>query len=622
MPPARQDQTWATAWSLEYRLPILISLLLACVVGGLSLAAYREVRGTSIARATEVLERVQRELVAGAARNDAARVEALHAVANDGLIRRALAGPVPPQQIATRLAAAPGSMDTTIVGWQLATVGGETRYASTPGWSAIDSAALAKSIADAVRSRSDQRSPFYSVGEHVHAWIVLPVVVDRRVVGTLAELRRIGDNYGGDAAIRALVDDDARMLFTSRGSHEWVSFRGRPVAAPFVLPDVEDRAVRVDVGGRGVHVVQSVIPTTPYVVVLFQSESSILRRAHDFLRTLLGAGLLVLALATIGAWFLSRLVTRPLREVTRAAADLAHGDYTRRVDVHGGGREVAGLAAMFNAMAASTGDAHAVLAERNAELQRANAAKAQFLAMMSHELRTPLNAIGGFTELLELGLRGPVTPEQVEDLGRIRRNKDLLVSIISDILEFSRTDAGALPLEMEPVVLAPLLTDVIDAIRYQMTAKGVSLVVDDVPADAIARGDRKKILQVLLNLLSNAMKFTEPGGEVRVRTVVEDGVVRVDVRDTGSGISAAQLESIFEPFVQVDASLTRRAGGTGLGLAIARQLTRAMGGTVSVRSQLGAGSTFSLTLPRAEMPPSITPSIDPRRTPRETSQVV
>jgi signal transduction histidine kinase len=306
--------------------------------------------------------------------------------------------------------------------------------------------------------------------------------------------------------------------------------------------------------------------------------------------------------------------------VTRAAADLAHGDYTRRVDVRGGGREVAGLAAMFNAMATSTGDAHAVLAERNAELQRANAAKAQFLAMMSHELRTPLNAIGGFTELLELGLRGPVTPEQVEDLGRIRRNKDLLVSIISDILEFSRTDAGALPLEMEPVVLAPLLTDVIDAVRYQMTAKGVNLIVDDVPADAIARGDRKKILQVLLNLLSNAMKFTEPGGEVAVRTVVEGGVVRVDVCDTGSGISAAQLESIFEPFVQVDASLTRRAGGTGLGLAIARQLTRAMGGTVSVRSQPGVGSTFSLTLPRAEMP--ITPSMEPRRTPRETSQVV
>ena len=178
-----------------------------------------------------------------------------------------------------------------------------------------------------------------------------------------------------------------------------------------------------------------------------------------------------------------------------------------------------------------------MLAERNAELQRANAAKAQFLAMMSHELRTPLNAIGGFTELLELGLRGPVTPEQVEDLGRIRRNKDLLVSIITDILDFyARPTPGALTLEMEPVAIAPRLTDVVDAVRSSDGGEGR-------PSRASVRRARrrdrtrrpKKILQVLLNLLSNAMKFTEPGGEVGIDTVVDDGAVRIDVRDTGLG---------------------------------------------------------------------------------------
>jgi signal transduction histidine kinase len=281
---------------------------------------------------------------------------------------------------------------------------------------------------------------------------------------------------------------------------------------------------------------------------------------------------------------------------------------------------VASLAAAFNAMAESTGEAHAVLAERNAELQRANAAKAQFLAMMSHELRTPLNAIGGFTELLELGLRGPVTPEQVEDLGRIRRNKDLLLSIITDILDFTRADAGVLTLELESVAIGPVLTDVVDAVRHQMTTKGVRLVLGPVPPDAIARGDREKIQQVLLNLLSNAMKFTEPGGEVGVDTTVDGGAVRIDVRDTGPGITPEQLDAIFEPFVQVDASLTRRAGGTGLGLAIARQLTKAMGGTVSVRSAVGSGSTFSLTLPHAAQPEF--PRIEQRHTPRETSRIV
>jgi signal transduction histidine kinase len=617
----RQDQTWATAWSLEYRLPILISLLLACVVGGLSFAAYREVRATTIDRATDVLERVQHELVAGGTRANVARVEALRALADDSLILRALAHGSTGNALEKRIAASRESNDTTFLAWQLASVDGRRRYGSASGWTETDSAALTTTLADVVRSESDHRSPLFAVGERVHGWLAVPVVVDGEVVGTLAELRRVGDNYGADAVIRALVDEDARMMFTTRGSSQWVTARGRPVAAPFTLPNVDNRAVRIDVPRRGgVYVVQSVIPTSPWLIVLFQSERSILQKPHDFLRRLVVAGLFVLALATVGAWLLGRLVTRPLREVTSAAADLAQGDYTRRVDVHGGGREVAKLAAMFNAMAAATGDAHAVLAERNAELQRANAAKAQFLAMMSHELRTPLNAIGGFTELMELGLRGPVTPEQVEDLGRIRRNKDLLVSIITDILDFSRTDAGTLTVEMEAVPLAPLLTDVVDAVRTQMAAKGVQLEVGDVPADAVVRGDQKKIVQVLLNLLSNAMKFTEPGGEVGIHTVVDDGAVRIDVRDTGSGISPAQLETIFEPFVQVDASLTRRAGGTGLGLAIARQLTRAMGGTVTVRSQLGAGSTFSLTLPRAELPPA--PRQEDRHTPRETSQMV
>ncbi|MBW8771209.1 MAG: HAMP domain-containing histidine kinase [Gemmatimonadetes bacterium] len=597
-------------------------MLLACAVGGLSLAAYREVRATTIDRATDVLERVQHELVAGGARPNIARVQALRALANDDAIVRALASGATAAEVEKRFAASRESHDTTFVAFQLASTDGRRTYGTASGWSATDSAQLAATLAGAVRNESDQRSPFYAVGEQVHAWLAVPVVVKGRVVGTVAELARVGDNYGADAVIRALVDDDARMLFTSRGSAEWVSFRGRPVAAPFALPAVHDKAVRIDVPGRGgVYVVQSLIPTTPWLAVLSQSERSILAKPHDFLRRLLVAGLIVLAVATVGAWFLGRLVTRPLREVTEAASDLAQGDYTRRVDVHGGGREVGRLASMFNAMAAATGDAHAILAERNAELQRANAAKAQFLAMMSHELRTPLNAIGGFTELMELGLRGPVTPEQVEDLGRIRRNKDLLVAIITDILDFSRTDAGALTVEMEPVAVAPLLTDVVDSVRNQMAAKGVQLEVRPVPADAVVRGDRKKIAQVLLNLLSNAMKFTEPGGEVDILTVVDEGAVRIDVRDTGSGISTAQLETIFEPFVQVDASLTRRAGGTGLGLAIARQLTRAMGGTVTVRSQLGAGSTFSLTLPRAELLPVISPPED-RRTPREASQVV
>ena len=593
---------------------MLIFVLLACVVGGLSLAAYREVRATAVVRATDRLERVGRELLSGAAHGTIARADSLRAASADPVIVRAVSRTADSAVVDTRLATLRARSDSTLVGWQLASLDGGKRYSSAAGWSATDSVALAATVDSATRAAADRHSPFYAVGSAIHSWLVVPVVADGKVVGTLAELRRVGDNKSGEAAIVALIDDGAGILLTSRGSTEWISLRGRPAPAPFMLPDVEGHAVRVKGSDGAAYAVQFVVPTTPWALVLFQSEAAVLRRPYEFLRRMLGAGVVVLALAILGAWLLGRHVTRPLRDVTNAAVGLAEGDYGRRVRVSGGGREVASLSMTFNAMAAAIADAHVTLADRNEALLTANAAKSQFLAMMSHELRTPLNAIGGFTELLELGLHGPVTPEQVEDLGRIRRNKDLLLSIIGDILEFARADAGVLSVKSEPVPVAALLSDVTDLVGAQMQAKGVRFTVGAIPPDAIVRADRERAQQVLLNLLSNATKFTEAGGEIAIATTTGGGQVRIEVRDTGRGIEAAQLESIFEPFVQVDSSLTRRTGGTGLGLAIARKLAAAMGGTLAVESVLGTGSTFTFTLPQAGAPehPAAEPVMEQR----------
>ena len=579
---------------------MLIFVLLACVVGGLSLAAYREVRATAVIRATDRLERVGRELQSGASNSTIARADSLRTVAADELATRALAGNATLKEVEARVSAAHARSDSTLMAWQLASLRGAPSYASTAGWSAADSVVLEATVDSVAHAAADRRSPFYAVGGAMHGWLVVPVVDHGQVVGTLAELRRVGNNSAGEAAIVRLIDDGAGILLTSRGSTEWLSLRGRPEPAPFALPAVEGRAARVTGPNGAAYAVQFTVPTTPWILVLFQSEASMLRRPYEFLRRMLGAGALVLAFAIIGAWLLGRHVTRPLRDVTNAAVGLAEGDYARRVRVSGGGREVASLSTTFNAMAAAIADAHLTLAERNEALLTANAAKSQFLAMMSHELRTPLNAIGGFTELLELGLRGPVTPEQVADLARIRRNKDLLLSIITDILEFARADAGVLSVKSEPVSVAELLTDLTELVGAQMQAKGVRFIVGPVPAAAIARADRERTQQVLLNLVSNATKFTDAGGEIAIETATGAGEVSIAVRDTGRGIDPAQLEVIFEPFVQVDASLTRRTGGTGLGLAIARKLTAAMGGTLTVRSALGVGSTFTLTLPHAD----------------------
>ncbi|HET7458776.1 MAG TPA: ATP-binding protein, partial [Gemmatimonadaceae bacterium] len=247
--------------------------------------------------------------------------------------------------------------------------------------------------------------------------------------------------------------------------------------------------------------------------------------------------------------------------------------------------------------------------------QEANHAKSAFLAMMSHELRTPLNAIGGYTELLELGLRGPVTPAQLEDLTRIRRNKDHLLSIINDILNLARIEAGHLAVHLEDVPVAVVLSELEGVVAPLIRAKGLRYEVAGAAAGQHVRADRERLQQVLLNFVSNAVRFTDAGGTVTLTCDEAAGeTIRFAVRDTGIGIPADRLEAIFEPFVQVDAGLTRRTGGTGLGLAISRDLARAMGGRIAVESELGRGSVFSLFLPRARFGAEV-PSTAGRATP-------
>jgi chemotaxis family two-component system sensor kinase Cph1 len=232
-----------------------------------------------------------------------------------------------------------------------------------------------------------------------------------------------------------------------------------------------------------------------------------------------------------------------------------------------------------------------------AEAEGANQAKADFLAVMSHELRTPLNAIGGYAELMSMGARGPVTDRQQADLERIQVNQRHLLGLINSILNFTRLEAGQIQLTVEPVDLAALLHGLDALVGPQMRAKPLTLHVEDCGDGVRVLADGEKLRQVLLNLLTNALKFTPPGGAVDVGCSVEDGLVRIHVRDTGRGIPAAALEQVFEPFVQVDRHVTpANDQGVGLGLAISRELARRMDGNLRVDSQVGVGSTFTLTL--------------------------
>ncbi|HUQ99586.1 MAG TPA: PAS domain-containing sensor histidine kinase [Gemmatimonadaceae bacterium] len=235
-----------------------------------------------------------------------------------------------------------------------------------------------------------------------------------------------------------------------------------------------------------------------------------------------------------------------------------------------------------------------------AEVEASNAAKSEFLTAMSHELRTPLNAIGGYTELLSLGLGGPITPEQVQYLERIRRSQQHLMGIITDLLNFSRIEAGQLSYSLSTIALNKILNTVIPMVEPQAIGKGVHLSRGPCSPDWTAFADSAKVDQILLNLLSNAIKFTAPGGRVVVDCSVDGKEATIKVADTGVGIPLEKQEAIFEPFVQLGRSLSSAHEGTGLGLAISRDLARAMNGDLRVESSVGTGSTFTLLLPRGE----------------------
>ena len=284
------------------------------------------------------------------------------------------------------------------------------------------------------------------------------------------------------------------------------------------------------------------------------------------------------------------------RERIFGALTLINAESTRRFskdDV-----EVAESLARRAALAVDNAQLYRAAERARADAEAANQAKSDFLATMSHELRTPLNAIAGYTELLEMELRGPITDEQRDDLRRIRRSQRHLLALVNDVLNFARLDTGYLHYEIVPVSVADTLGAVEAMVAPQMRAKGLAYELRS-PADTLmVAADHEKLQQILVNLLSNALKFTPTGGRIDLECSTNDESVLITVTDSGRGIPADKLEVIFEPFVQVERALTRETEGSGLGLSISRQLARAMHGELTVTSELGTGSVFTLTLPR------------------------
>ena len=236
-----------------------------------------------------------------------------------------------------------------------------------------------------------------------------------------------------------------------------------------------------------------------------------------------------------------------------------------------------------------------------ATAEQSNKAKSAFLATMSHELRTPLNAIGGYLQILELGIAGPLSDNQRDIVDRVDKSSRHLLRLINEVLDLARIEAGYIQYENTEASLADVVRDVLPMVEPQAAGKDLQFEAD-VPSDLMMTGDVEKVTQILLNMISNAIKFTGPGGMVRLSATQSKKPARVHIHvtDTGIGIPEDKLELIFQPFVQVDSSRTRAAEGSGLGLAISRDLARGMGGDLNVKSVVGSGSTFTLSLASPE----------------------
>jgi signal transduction histidine kinase len=470
-------------------------------------------------------------------------------------------------------------------------------------------------------------------------WIAVPVPANDEVVARIVQKRRIGTGAGEQ--IEGLIGSSTEVFFANRDGGPWVSITGEIEAPAPPVTELDRMLEYTDGPGERYFMRATSIVGTPWLIITRVPVAAAFERTAAVLRQLAVIGVLLLVLGGFGAWVVSRSVTLPLRRLGAAADAIAAGDYAGRTGVTRDD-EIGRLARSFDLMAERVQATHAEIERRYqqsrqlaAELERTNnrltaaiadaeaarqqaqqasQAKSEFLAAMSHEIRTPINAVVGYADLLDLGVHGDLTEQQRTYLQSIRRSSEHLTAVVNDVLDFAKIESGQLTIRRDAASAAADIAAVIAMMEAPAKASRTTISTDCAwPSSYV--GDSHRVRQILLNLVSNALKFTDDGGHVSIsceqrrshapaaapdeKAAIGDWTC-ITVADDGIGIEANQLSAIFEAFVQSAGGYTRTHGGAGLGLAISRSLAHMMGGDITVESNPGAGSTFTLWLPRTE----------------------
>ncbi len=590
---------------------VLVTVLTIALV-----VTYTTLARTAIATVTDRLTRASRNFAAFGSANVMQQRPRYLAAARDSVIRQSLAAAA--DTVADRQSArirAPGAAALkgaleklslpsdsgmpielwTADGRRLGFIGNDvrTRALVVDGRSEIPSPTDPAVVAGREPTTDSLRiGPLYGEEDRVHYWMVMPVIENRRVLGYIAHQRRMASNPAMEQTLRDLSGDSVSMYYRNLDGNFWATISGRavspsPASAPERIGDQSEVLYH-----------EERMAGTPLVVWMDVPRGAVLARPRALVRDLAGLGLVLVLGGTLASFAIGRRIARPLGVLTRAAGAIAAGDYAARVPPVGAD-EVRRLASSFNNMAEEIERSRAALEMQTAEAQSANNAKSEFLTIMSHELRTPLNAIGGYADLMEMGIRGPITAEQRRDLERIKLSQQHLLGLISGVLDLSRIESGRVAYHPVPVALDAFLTSVDALVAPQAAAKSITLRCEHCAADATVFVDREKLRQIMLNLLSNAIRHTPPHGTITVSVSNRDDMAAILVEDTGPGIPLDKHEQVFEPFVQLDRSLTQSREGIGLGLAISRDLARGMGGDLMAEVGEREGARFLLTMPRA-----------------------